>query len=85
MVHLIVGSQKILAIHQVEGDDDKVACISKDRMANSEVFHGMGYSVIAQSDEKAVYKNRVGVSRRWRKEIFKAKPQIQSRVQTVSH
>ena len=31
--------------HQVEGDDDKAACISKHCMANSEVFHGMSFSV----------------------------------------
>ena len=62
--------------HQVEGDDDKFACISTKCMANSEVFHGMDLSVFVRANEKAVSNNRVGVSRRWRNEIFKAKPQI---------
>ena len=69
--------------HQIEGDDHKFACISKVCMANSEVLHGMDLSDLAQADVKAVYTNRVGVSRRWRKEIFKAKPQIQRSVQAV--
>ena len=30
--------------HQVEGNDDTVACISKHCMAKSEVVHGMGLS-----------------------------------------
>ena len=62
--------------HQIEADDDKVACISKVCMVNSEVCHGMDLSVFARANEKAVYNNCVGVSRRWRKDIFKAKPQI---------
>ena len=62
--------------HQIEGDYHKFACISKVCMANSEVCHGMDLSVFAGANEKAVYRNRVGVSRRWRKEIFKGKPQI---------
>ena len=62
--------------HQIEGDDDKVAWISKVCMVNSEVCHGMELSDFAILNEKAVYKTRVGASQRWRKEIFKAKPQI---------
>ena len=62
--------------HQLEGDDDKFACISKVCMVNSEVCHGTDLSAFARANEKPVYTNRVGVSRRWRKEIFKAEPQI---------
>ena len=62
--------------HQIEGDDDKVAWISKVCMVNSEVCHGMELCDFGILNEKAVYKKRVGASRRWRKEIFKAKPQI---------
>ena len=54
----------------------KVACISKVCMVNSEMCHGMDLSEFARVNEKAVYNNRVGESRRWRKDIFKAKPQI---------
>ena len=54
----------------------KVACISKVCMVNSEICHGMDLSDFARVNENAVYKHRVGASRRWRKEILKAKPQI---------
>ena len=37
--------------HQVEGNDDKVACISKHCMAKSEFVHRMGLSALVQSDE----------------------------------
>ena len=62
--------------HQIEGDDDKVAYISKVCMVNSEVCHGMDLSDFVRVNDKALYKSRVGVSRRWRKENYKAKPQI---------
>ena len=62
--------------HQIEGDDDKVALISKVCMVNSEVCHGMESSDFALRIEKAVYQKRVGASRRWRRECLKAKPQI---------
>ena len=63
--------------HQIEGDDDKVACISKVCMVNSEVCHGMVLSASALRIEKAsAYQKRVGVSRRWRRGILKAKPQM---------
>ena len=48
--------------HQIEGDDDKVAWISKVCMVNSEVCHGMELSDFAIRIEKAVYQKRVGAS-----------------------
>ena len=63
--------------HQNEGDDDKVALISKVCMVNSEVCHGMVSSASALRIEKAsVYQKRVGASRRWRRGILKAKLQM---------
>ena len=63
--------------HRNEGDDDKVALISKVCMVNSEVCHGMVSSASALRIEKAsVYQKRVGASRRWRRGILKAKLQM---------
>ena len=62
--------------HQIEGDDDKVALLSKVCMVNSAVCHGMVSSDSALRIEKAVYQKRVGASQRWRREMLKAKPQI---------
>ena len=56
--------------HQVEGNDDTVACISKHSMAKSEVVHGIGLSACVRSEEKAGYENRVCSSRRWRKLVI---------------
>ena len=50
--------------HQIEGDDDKVACISKVSMVNSEVCHGMELSFFARVNAQIAYTNRVGASRR---------------------
>ena len=57
-------------VHQVEGNDDKVACIPEHCMAKSEVFHGMGLSACVESEKKAGYNNRVCSSRRWRKLVI---------------
>ena len=46
--------------HQIEGDDDKVAWVSKVCMVNSEVCHGMELSDFALRIEKAVYKQTCG-------------------------
>ena len=63
--------------HQNEGDDDKVALISKVCMVNSEVCHGMVSSASALRIEKAsVYQTRVGAFRRWRRGVLKAKLQM---------
>ena len=62
--------------HRIEGDDDKVAWISKVCMVNSEVCHGMELSDFAILNEQVVYNKCVGASRRWRKEILKAKLQL---------
>ena len=46
--------------HQNEGDDDKVALISKVCMVNSEVCHGMELSDFAILNGKAVYQKTCG-------------------------
>ena len=62
--------------HQNEGDDDKLALISKVCMVNSEVCHGIESTDFALRFEKAVYQKRVGASRRWRRGMLKAKLQM---------
>ena len=41
-------------VHQVEGDDDKDACIPEHCMAKSEVVHGMGSSVCVKSEKNSI-------------------------------
>ena len=57
-------------VHQVEGNDDKVACIPEHGIAKSEVVHGMGVSAFVKSEKNSGYNNRVCSSRRWRKLVL---------------
>ena len=57
-------------VQQVEGNDDKVACIPEHGTANVEVVHGMGLSACGKSEENSGCNNRVCSSRRWRKRVL---------------